>query len=116
MINGSMDQFLDTGWFSEAALYWKGYVYWCEASSNGESPVTTFIVDKWPAINENNKCYHSVLNTDGTLSWERVFEISNVSMDHIKRRFLEAKIFNNKSFWEVEKEIAWLDDGGNIIK
>lgn len=30
MINADLDQFLDTGWFNEATLYYNGYTYWCE--------------------------------------------------------------------------------------
>ena len=29
MKNGKIEQFLDTGWFSEATLYLNGYTYWC---------------------------------------------------------------------------------------
>ena len=32
MINANLEQFLDTGWFSEATLYLNGYTYWCEGS------------------------------------------------------------------------------------
>lgn len=30
MINANLEQFLDTGWFSEATLYYNGHTYWCE--------------------------------------------------------------------------------------
>jgi len=32
-------------------------------------------------------------------------------LDLIKKKFLEAKIFEGNNFWEVENEIAWLDEG-----
>ena len=28
----------------------------------------------------------------------------------VKEQFLKAKIFDGKSFWEVEKEMAWYDE------
>ena len=28
----------------------------------------------------------------------------------VKEQFLKAKIFDGKSFWEVEKELAWYDE------
>lgn len=31
--------------------------------------------------------------------------------DDVKEQFLKAKIFDGKSFWEVEKELAWYDEG-----
>ena len=36
-------------------------------------------------------------------------------MDLIKKHFLEAKIFNGKSFWEVENDLLWLEDSGEDI-
>ena len=34
MKNGSLEQFLDTGWYTEAELYYHGYVYWCEGCTD----------------------------------------------------------------------------------
>ena len=115
MKNGKLDQFLDTGWYSEATLYLDGYIYWCEAQTN-ETGSTTFFVDKWAAENEDNAYYHSILNADGTLTWNRVFEYTNSDLDYIKKRFLEATIFDNKSFWQVEQQLAWLDEGNPVTK
>ena len=36
-------------------------------------------------------------------------------MDVIKKKFLEAPIFDGKTFWQVENEIAWLDEGKPIV-
>ena len=116
MINGSLDQFLDTGWFTEATLFYNGFIYWCEAQSDPITNYTTFFVDKCAVENEDNTYYHSLLEPDGTLIWNRVFEISDTDMDRIKQNFLESHIFDNKTFWEVEKEIAWLDESCPITK
>lgn len=116
MINGKLEQFLDTGWFNEATLYYGGYIYWCEAQFDEGKQVNLFFIDKWQAENENNLYYHSLLESDNTLKWERVFEIADSSLDLIKKKFLGAKIFDGKTFWEVEKEIAWLDEGAPKVK
>lgn len=29
-------------------------------------------------------------------------------------QFLESPVFDRKTFWEVESELAWLDDGGSV--
>ena len=116
MINGNLNQFLDTGWYNEATLFFKESIYWCEAQYNQELQVNTFFVDKWKATNEENKYYHSILGKDGTLNWVRVYEDSDSDLELIKKHFLEAKIFDNKSFWDVENEIAWLDEGEPIIE
>ena len=75
-----------------------------------------FFVDKWRAENENNEWYHSILNKDGEIKYERVYEDSDADRELIKKRFLKADIWDGKTFWQVESEIAWLDDGGNVTE
>ena len=116
MINGRIEQFLDTGWYSEATLYLDGYIYWCEAQYDSQRSLNHFFVDKWAAKSENNTLFHSILEADGTLKWIRVFEDESNDLDMIKRHFLESPIFDNKTFWEVEKRIAWLDEGDPMIR
>ena len=114
MINGSLEQFLDTGWFSEATVFYNGYLYWCEAVFDETTRKNTFFVDRWRAENESNEWYHSILNKDGKLEYERVYEDSDVDIEQIKKRFLEANIWDGKTFWEAESDIFWLDDGGDV--
>lgn len=114
MINGNIKQFLDTGWFSESTLFLNGYVYWCEAQTDPDTNITKFFIDKWRAENEGNKVYHTLLDSDGTLEWERVFEIEDTDLDKIKKKFLNATIFDGKTFWDVENKIAWLEEGEDI--
>lgn len=54
MINGDVEQFLDTGWFSEATLFLNGFVYWFEAQYDPNTDINTFFVDRWAAENEDN--------------------------------------------------------------
>ena len=110
MINGNLSQFLDTGWYSEAELFYNGYLYWCEDSYDDTKRLHTFIVDKWPAKTEDNKCYHSILNNEGKLDYVRAYEETAEDIELIKKHFLEADLFDGKSFWRVESEIAWLDE------
>lgn len=114
MINGNLDQFLDTGWFAEAELFYNGFIYWCEASYDEDIRLHTFIVDKWRATNEANKYYHSIVDRNGELAWTRVYEDADADIELIKKRFLEASIFDGKTFWQVESEIAWLDESSPI--
>lgn len=112
MINGNLEQFLDTGWFSEATLFYDGFIYWFEAQTEGDE--ITFFVDKWEAQNEDNKYYHSVMNQDDTLTWERVLELKGTDIELIKKDFFKSKIFDGKSFWDVEGKLAWLDEGSAL--
>jgi len=112
MINGNINQFLDTGWFSEATLYYNGYIYWLEAQSTENESV--FFIDRWKAHNEDNKYYHTITDMDGTISYDRVLEIHGTDLDLLKKQFLESTPFEGKTFWQVEKEIAWLDESTPI--
>ena len=116
MKNGSLDQFLDTGWYSEATLFYNGHIYWCEAQHSTDKNITTFFVDRWAVENEDNIYYHSILEEDGTLKWERIFEVEGEDLGYIKKQFLEAHIFDGKTFWQVEEQIAWLEEGTPITK
>ncbi len=46
MINGNINQFLDTGWFTEATLFLNGYIYWLEAQANDIETVFLLIGGK----------------------------------------------------------------------
>ncbi len=108
MINANLDQFLDTGWFSEATLYYKGYIYWCEANWDftKEKPMH-FFVYRFPA-EVVDTYYFKRLYTDEPFYY--IFEIWGYGEEDVKEEFLKAKIFEGKSFWEVESELAWLDE------
>ena len=116
MLNGNLENFLDTGWFSEAVLFLNGRAYWHEAQYDPKTGQSRFFVDSWRAVNEDDKYCHPILNQDGTLDWSRVYEDFDADYDLIKKRFLQAKIFDGKTFWEVESEIAWLDDAGPVYE
>lgn len=114
MINGNLDQFLDTGWNMESTLFYQGHIYWLEAQTN--SIDTVFFIDCWEAVNEDNLYYHSLMEKDGTLIWERVLEIHGDDVDQIKKQFLESPVFDGKTFWQIEKEVAWLDESNPITR
>lgn len=117
MINGNLEQFIDTGWFTEATLYLNGFVYWCEAQYDVEKHENHFFVNKWRAINENDLSYHTIITDDGEpLEWECVFETYDSDLDVIKKRFLEARIFEGNTFWQVESVLAWLDEGAPVME
>lgn len=115
MINGKTEQFLDTGWYSESTLFLDGYIYWFEAQIDKNTRIITFFVDKWKAISSENLYYHSLLNSDGSLTWTRIYEVKGTDLDLIKQKFLEAKIFEGKTFWQIEKNISWLEEGDPIF-
>ena len=112
MINGELEQFLDSGWYFEATLYYKGFVYWHAGYINSDTKIYSHFVDRWRAslVKEDyNLCI--IYDIDGYLvDYERIFEISGNDFDLIKRQFLQAPIYDGKSFWEVEKDLVWVED------
>ena len=114
MINGYLQQFLDSGWYMESTIYYNGYIYWCEASTNPDTNITRFFVDRWRATTFDNILYNEYHKNGKIVDYSTVYETYDEDMDILKKKFLEAPIFDGKSFWDVEKEIAWLDEGKAI--
>ena len=108
MINANLGQFLNTGWFNEATLFYKGYIYWCEGcfDSKKENPIH-FFVYKFPA-KQVDATHFERLHSNEPFKYE--FETWGKSKEEVKQEFLQAKIFDGKSFWEVEGDLAWLDE------
>ena len=114
MINGYVDNFLDTGWYSESTIFYNGYVYWCEASTDPATNITHFFVNRWKATTSDNILYNEYHKDGKIVDYSTVFEEYDNDMDILKRKFLEAPIFDGKTFWQIEKEVAWLDEGKPI--
>lgn len=115
MINGKLSHFLDTGWYSESTLYYKGFVYWCEGYTDEPIGKSVFFVDRWKAECPDNKFYQEYKDRAGKLiGYERFYEDTDSDFDLLKKRFLQTAIFNGKSFWEIEKNLAWVDEGEPI--
>ena len=94
MINANLEQFLDTGWFSEATLYLNGYTYWCEGCWNEEREKPMhFFVYKYESV-VVDKIYTKPKNSN----YQKVFDIYGNSEEEVKEEFLKAKIFDGKSF------------------
>lgn len=110
MINANLEQFLGTGWFNEATLYLNGFTYWCEGcwDMKKEKPMH-FFVYKYPSKIVDG-IYTKRLDEGETGNPETVFDVWGHGEDDVKAEFLKAKIFDGKSFWEVEDKIAWYDE------
>lgn len=112
MINGDLEQFLDTGWYTESTIFYKGHIYWCEGNTDFFTGVTHFRVDRWRAAMGKDLLYHSYLDEEGEpAGFRNVFDVTDKDMASIKRQFLDASLFGGLPFMLAEKEIAWLDEG-----
>ena len=114
MINGNLEDFLFSGWYTESTLYLNGYTYWCEGTFNKEREHKFHF---WVYR------YRSTIHTRGDEIWTKrlikdydvvdystAFEAYGNDEEEVKQKFLSAKIFDDKTFWEVEEEIAWYDE------
>lgn len=117
MKNGTIEQFLESGWYSEATLFFNGYTYWCEGNwlNDRIDKKLHFTVQKYKSLvvdSFHTKCI--VDKTGAAIDFEYVIDAWFIDEDEAKKFFLESKIFNNKTFWEVEDELAWYDEIGFI--
>jgi len=117
MINGRTEQFLDTGWYNEATLFYSGHIYWLEGNTNFDSGISCFHVDRWKADLSEGVYYNSKITKDGQrVGYERIYEIEGSHMNELKKRFLEAPLFDGKSFWQVERCLVWVEEGESEIE
>ena len=118
MINGNLDQFLDTGWYSEATLYYKGYVYWLEGFWNDDIQKYYFYAARWQAQCDDLEYYHEYRDASSNelCNYAVVFENTADCQELNKKAFLTAKIFDGRTFWEVEHEIAWVEPDKPVYK
>ncbi|MBQ7525984.1 MAG: hypothetical protein IJT09_06075 [Abditibacteriota bacterium] len=121
MINANLDTFIDYEWEHAVELFYKGYLYYCSGNFIGSIPIDKnkfyYTVTRWKAVTHDNIIYHEyrIGNKNGNvLGYEKLLDVEG-AYDDVKKKFFSAPIFDGKSFWEVEKEIAWLEQGEPII-
>ena len=110
MINANLSQYLDNGWYNECELYYKGYIYFCQGTNNHVSDPNLhfhFIVYKYKVEIVEEVYYKRLEPYDNDID---VYDEYASDEYEMKERFLQAKIFEGKSFWEVEKELAWYEE------
>ena len=65
------EQFLDTGWHSDATLYLNGRIYWCEGLINSKNGMFEFSVESWDVEIIDDFFFKSITTKDGTISKHR---------------------------------------------
>ena len=67
MMNGNLEQFLDTGWWNaDAIIFYNGYIYFLDGYFDIDSHMH-LIIQKWRAKNIDNKTFESLKETNGDL-------------------------------------------------
>ena len=91
MINGNIDEFMDKLWGGDELIYtYNGKKYFSQGY-----------------INDDGKYYFELQlwEPEGGVLWSITGLNNQDSLD----AFLKEPLFDGKTFWEVEKEIEWVD-------
>ena len=103
----SLEEFLERGWDNGAQLFYNDNIYWTDCSI--EKSIYKVTVFKAPAIRTSDKTYALVKSENKPNKFELVFKKEEKDNASAKLALLEAPIFEGKSFWQVEKELDWLE-------
>lgn len=96
MINGNPGDFLDHVYSGQDTIFaYNSIKYWCQGYADDSGGAWRIEIFQ----------YQPPANDD---SW--FWECSAATVDLCYEAFLNAKIFNGKTFWEAESEIEWLDE------
>ncbi len=109
MINGNLEQFLDTGWWNaDATLFYQDHIYFFDGYFDEKHHMHLRIM-KWKAKNINNERFENVCDSSGKVLDYQCFEMQGNAEEELREKMLKEKIFDGKSFWSVEKELVWLN-------
>ena len=95
MINGNVNEFIEELTYQDHYANYQGQKYFfngCQYQYNVEGTVVDVTLE----------VYNLTTNTT-------VFSTTQNNAAKCIAAFEEAKIFNSQSFWEVEKDIEWVD-------
>ena len=93
MINGDPHDFVDVAYTGQDIIFvFRGVKYWFQGYTNFETHISHMEVFQYQPPSE-----------------DYIWEIDSDSMEKCLEAFLEAPIFDGKTFWEAESEIEWVD-------
>ena len=91
MINGDAREFIDGLHYGDERFFiYKGQKYFIQG----------YFVDENPMLE-----VYILVPSDSTFKWQAVSKDNTYPV----AEFESAQIFDNKSFWDVEKEMEWVD-------
>ena len=91
MINGNAQEFIDGLYYGDERFFlYNGNKYFIQGYLENKTPMLELYV-----LEPSDSCFE----------WRAYSKDKNYPVSE----FVSAKIFNGKSFWEVEKDIEWVD-------
>lgn len=92
MINGNPGEFVDRVYSCQDTIFiFEGIKYWFQGYTLPDGSVHMEIFQYQPP---SEKC---------------LWEYNGKTIDECQKAFLEAPVFDGKTFWESEQEIEWVD-------
>jgi len=92
MINGDVNEFVNGLYYGDERVFvYKGIKYFMQGLLVNDK--LTLFLDSWDPPSKD-------------YLWQQAGDRKNYPVES----FLNAKLFDGKSFWEVEQEIEWVDD------
>ncbi len=84
----------------------------CDVLFSAQEIIFTFHNFKYcvQGYHQNGKAHMYLSQWEPESPEPSVWECTADLMRHCGEQFLEAPIFNGKTFWEVESEITWVDE------
>ncbi len=95
MIDGNANDFIDKLTYEDHYVMYDGekfFVNGCQVTTDNQGNIVSVVLEVY---NLNN-------NTT-------IFSATKQTISDCIAEFEEAKIWNDKSFWEAEKDMAWVD-------
>lgn len=92
MIGGDVNEFVDRIYSCQDTVYvYKGIKYWFQGYMSDKKTVHMEIFQYQPP------------------SDRYVWEYDGTTVEECHRAFLQAPIFDGKTFWEIERDVEWVD-------
>ena len=116
MNKNEFDDYLVRGWECGANIFYHGRIYFSQCAYDIAKNNYCFSVFSFKAERHKEHSFSPYMRKGGGYVGE---------MDHIdqffetretaKEYYLSSKIFEGKSFWEIGKNLQWLEDDGPAI-
>jgi len=112
MINGNTENFLDLAWINGSELFYKDHIYAFQGYDDMQGDKLFHLqIIKWRAKTYDHKTYVSIINAKGEyVDYDASFAIEEKDEDSLREKFLSSLVFEGKKFWDVQKELEWLED------
>jgi hypothetical protein len=94
MIDGNPYEFIETAYTGQDIVFlFNGKKYWFQGYTKEDGIAHMEITQYSPEVEE-----------------DLIWEVECNTMEECMKALQEDKIFNEKTFWEVEQEIQWVDN------